>query len=64
MARRQHRPTVGHYVTLKRGTTYKGSLVGEPGPALLGLGSIEPGGGFRYGHFKTYGGDCPADLMP
>ena len=58
-----HRRTVGDYVTLCRGTTYKGLLVGEPGPALLGLGSIEPGGGFRFGHYKTYGGDCPPELM-
>ncbi len=59
----EHRRTVGDYVTLQRGTTYKGSLVGKPGPALLGLGSIEPGGGFRNGHYKTYGGDCPTKLM-
>ncbi len=57
------RATVGDYVTLVRGTTYKGSLVGKPGPALLGLGSIEPGGGFRIGHYKTYGGECPPELM-
>lgn len=59
----QARLTVGDYVTLVRGTTYQGALVGEPGPALLGLGSIEPGGGFRIGKYSTYGGDCPADLM-
>jgi type I restriction enzyme S subunit len=58
-----HRATVGAYVTLVRGTTYKGQLVGEPGPALLGLGSIEPGGGFRIGNYRTYGGDCPDELM-
>jgi restriction endonuclease S subunit len=58
-----HRSKVGDYVTLLRGTTYKGALVGEPGPALLGLGSIEPGGGFRIGNYKTYGGDCPNELM-
>jgi type I restriction enzyme S subunit len=57
------RTNVGDYVTLVRGTTYKGSLVGEAGPALLGLGSIEPGGGFRSDNYKTYGGDCPAGLM-
>jgi type I restriction enzyme S subunit len=55
--------TVGDFVTLVRGTTYTGSLVGLQGPALLGLGSIEPGGGFREGHYKTYGGECPANLM-
>ena len=54
---------LGDFVTLIRGTTYKGNLVGKPGPALLGLGSIEPGGGFREADFKTYGGDCPAKLM-
>ena len=63
MAGDAHRTTVGDYVTLVRGTTYKGALVGEPGPALLGLGSIEPGGGFRIGNYKTYGGDCPEELM-
>src|SRR5437879_1641665 len=52
---------VGDYVTLQRGTTYKGNLVGKPGPALLGLGSIEPGGGFRH-DYKTYGGECPPKL--
>lgn len=57
------RSTVGDYVTLVRGTTYKGQLVGEPGPALLGLGSIEPGGGFRVDNYKTYGGECPDELM-
>src|SRR5438876_10479770 len=63
MAGELRKDTVGDYVTLQRGTTYKGSLVGKSGPALLGLGSIEPGGGFRHGHYKTYGGDCAANLM-
>ena len=63
MAGEAHPKTVGDYVTLVRGTTYKGALVGKPGPALLGLGSIEPGGGFRIGDYKTYGGDCPDELM-
>lgn len=54
--------TLGDFVDLVRGRTYKGPLVGAPGPALLGLGSIVPGGGFR-SDFKTYGGDCPPELM-
>ena len=54
---------VRDYVTLIRGITYKGNLVGRPGPALLGLGSIHPGGGFREGAFKTSRGDCPPKLM-
>lgn len=63
MAGDRARVTVGDYVTLIRGTTYKGELVGKPGPALLGLGSIVPGGGFRIGDYKTYGGECPDELM-
>jgi type I restriction enzyme S subunit len=55
--------SLGTFVSLIRGTTYKGVLVGSPGPALLGLGSITPGGGFREGDFKTYGGDCPEKLL-
>src|SRR5664280_691331 len=54
--------TVGSHVTLQRGTTYRGDLVGKPGPALLGLGSIVPGGGFRANHWKTFGGECPEKL--
>lgn len=55
--------TVGDLVTLRRGNTYDGRLVGAPGPALLGLGSIEPGGGFRADHYKTFGGECPPQIM-
>jgi restriction endonuclease S subunit len=58
-----NKATVGDYVTLVRGVTYKGNLVGKPGPALLGLGSIQPGGGFRNGDYKTYGGECPPKFM-
>src|SRR5260370_33188355 len=54
---------VGDYVTLERGITYNGNLVGKPGPALLGLGSIEPGGGFRANKFQTFGGECPQKIM-
>ncbi len=54
--------TLRDFVSLQRGTTYKGNLVGLPGPILLGLASIEANGGFRYGGFKTYGGDCPEKI--
>ena len=57
------RGTVAEHVALQRGTTYSGALVGEPGPPLLGLGSIEPGGGFRPNSYKTFGGACPPNLM-
>lgn len=59
----RNRSTVGDYVSLQRGITYQGRLVGEPGPALLGLGSIQPGGGFREADYKTYGGECPDNIM-
>lgn len=54
--------TLRDFVTLQRGTTYKGSLLGLPGPALLGLASIQPNGGFRRGSFKTYGGESPPKI--
>lgn len=50
------------FVSLVRGTTYKGELVGQCGPVLLGLASIQPDGGFRRGAFKTYGGESPAKI--
>ena len=37
--------TVGDYVTLQRGNTYQGELVGKAGPALLGLRTIQVGVG-------------------
>lgn len=55
--------TLKDWVKLRRGTTYKGSLVGRPGPALLGLSSISPNGGFRRSGFDTYGGPCAANIL-
>ena len=54
--------TLGNLVTLRRGTTYKGVLVGLPGPVLLGLSSIQRDGGFRQDSFKTYGGESPDNI--
>lgn len=54
---------LGDVVTLVRGTTYKSALLGQPGPALLGLGSIQRHGGFRGDALKTYGGDSPDRLL-
>ncbi|SEK63580.1 type I restriction enzyme, S subunit [Pseudomonas sp. NFIX51] len=54
--------TLGDFVSLQRGTTYKGNLLGLPGPVLLGLASIQPNGGFRQGAFKTYGGESPEKI--
>lgn len=53
---------LGDFVSLQRGTTYKGALLGLPGPVLLGLASIQPNGGFRQGAFKTYGGESPEKI--
>ena len=53
---------LGELVTLQRGTTYKSALLGQPGPVLLGLGSIRRNGGFRGDALKTYGGESPAKL--
>jgi len=55
-------PSLRSFVSLVRGTTYKGELVGQPGPVLLGLASIQADGGFRRGAFRTYGGESPAKI--
>ena len=48
---------LGEMVSLVRGNTYKSSLLSETdGPVLLGLGSIERGGGFKRGSWKRYSG--------
>ncbi|MGA9779115.1 MAG: restriction endonuclease subunit S [Verrucomicrobiia bacterium] len=54
--------TLANVVTLQRGTTYKSALLGQPGPVLLGLASIQRNGGFRDDNLKTYGGDSPEKL--
>jgi type I restriction enzyme R subunit len=58
-----NKTTVGDYVSLVRGITYKGNLVGKPGPALLGLGSIQPGGGFRDADYKTVSSEEVVDVF-
>ncbi|MCU6667807.1 restriction endonuclease subunit S [Enterobacteriaceae bacterium H4N4] len=54
---------IGELVELQRGTTYKSALLDQPGPFLLGLGSIGRNGGFREEKLKTYGGDSPEKLL-
>ena len=63
MAGEGHRNTLGDYFTLQRGTTYKSRLLGQPGPVLLGLATIQRNGGFRTDSLQTYGGDSPAKLL-
>jgi type I restriction enzyme S subunit len=55
--------TLGDFITLQRGKTYKSKLKNLPGPYLLGLGSIERNGGFRSNKLVTYGGDSPEPLI-
>ncbi|MDG3012272.1 restriction endonuclease subunit S [Rhodococcus sp. D2-41] len=54
---------LGDHVSLCRGTTYKSLLLDEPGPMLLGLGSIQRNGGFKGDGLRTYGGDSPAKVL-
>ena len=57
------RKTIGDYFRLQRGTTYKSDLLGQPGPLLLGLATIQRNGGFRSDSLRTYGGDSPDHLL-
>ena len=57
------RETLGDYFNLQRGTTYKSRLLGQDGPVLLGLASIQRNGGFRTDSLRTYGGECPNKLL-
>lgn len=63
MAGKSLRRTLGDYFTLQRGTTYKSQLLGQPGPVLLGLATIQRNGGFRRDSLKTYGGESPDKLL-
>ena len=54
--------TLGDFISLQRGTTYKSSLLGQPGAFLIGLGSIQREGGFRDDKLETYGGECPLKI--
>lgn len=55
--------SLGELVTLIRGNTYKSALLGQPGPVLLGLASIQRDGGFRGDSLKTYGGESAEKLL-
>jgi type I restriction enzyme, S subunit len=54
---------LGDYFDLQRGATYKSARLGQPGPVLLGLASIQRNGGFRADKLRTYGGDSPEKLL-
>jgi len=63
MAGESGRRTLGDYFTLQRGSTYKSRLLGQPGPVLLGLATIQRNGGFRTDALQTYGGESPEKLL-
>lgn len=54
---------LGDIVTIERGSTYKSALLDEPGPVLLGLGTINRHGGFRSDSLRTYGGESPDKML-
>ena len=55
---------LGEMASLVRGNTYKSSLLSETdGPVLLGLGSIERGGGFKRGSWKRYSGYTDTKIL-
>lgn len=51
-------PTVqlGDLAVLTKGVSYQGAFLDKPGPLLLGLGTIIPGGGCKLDGVRTYGG--------
>lgn len=57
------RSTLAGKVELHRGQSYKSALLDEPGPYLLGLGTIARNGGFSGGPLRTYGGESPDRIL-
>ena len=47
---------LGDLVRLQRGVPYKGAYLDKPGPRLLGLGAVRPGGGIKLENAREYGG--------
>jgi type I restriction enzyme S subunit len=47
---------LGELCSIRKGLSYKGEFIGQEGPALLGIGTIQEGGGFRNDNIRTYGG--------
>jgi type I restriction enzyme S subunit len=54
---------LGSFVRLRRGQSYQSALLDQPGPILLGLGTIERNGGFRGEKLRTYGGESPERIQ-
>jgi len=47
---------LSEFCTVRKGLSYKGEYIHQEGPALLGIGTIKEGGGFRPENVRTYGG--------
>lgn len=55
---------LGDIITPVRGNTYKSALLSETeGPVLLGLGSIQRNGGFKYDTRKRYSGSSDSRIL-
>ncbi len=63
MANSPTNTSIGDYVALQRGNTYKSALLGGRGPYLLGLGSIARNGGFKANNLKRYGGPSDPKIL-
>jgi type I restriction enzyme S subunit len=44
------------FCIVRKGLSYKGEYIYQEGPALLGIGTIREGGGFRPENVRSYGG--------
>ncbi len=47
---------LGDLVRLQKGVSYQGAYLDKPGPRLLGLGTVVPGGGIDLAAARTYAG--------
>ena len=47
---------VSTFCKVRKGLSYKGEFIFRDGPALLGIGTIKEGGGFRPENVRSYGG--------
>ena len=56
----QPRP-LGELIRLQKGVSYKGEFLDQPGPRLLGLGTVVPGGGIKLEEARTYSGPIRED---
>ena len=52
---------LGELISLRKGVSYKGEFLDKPGPRLLGLGTVVPGGGLKLDEARTYSGPIRED---